>query len=597
MPLDGVTLAGVAGELSSTLLGGRVEKIAQPETDEIILNIRAKGTYKLLLTANANAPRVHLTETNKPNPTQAPMFCMVLRKHLSGGRVVAITQPDFERILALRIESLNEMGDRSVKTLLIEIMGKHSNIILLDEQDVILDSARHISHDISTVREVLPGRLYARPPAGDKVNPAVTDAETFENILLRDDKKQLKIQQAIYQSFNGISPVTASEICVRAGTGPEEYTGALTTKTRERLYETFHKVFTDVTRGTINCQVYLNEQGRPADFSVMPYKMFAHRETEGFASPSAMLEAFYRKRDADYRLSQKTADLRKLVDGYTARCVKKQLVHEQTLEEIKDRDLNRVYGELLTAYIYKIEKGADVFAAENFFEDGAETSIPLDPALTPAENAQAYFKQYNKQKRTHAALQEQMAQNAADIAYLDTVSASLQTAVLESDIADIRAELFEQGFLKKNRVAAGGKTLRKGKHPANKTARVTSKPLHFISSDGFDMYVGKNNTQNDTLTLRFAQNGDIWLHTKDIAGSHVIIRTNNVTPPDATLHEAVNLAAYYSKGRESAQVPVDYVIKKHVRKPNGAKPGFVIYDHHKTAYVTPEEPTLKTTAF
>lgn len=580
MPLDGVTLAGIVDELTCKLLGGRVDKVTQPESDEIILTIRGRGeNHKLLLSANASAPRLHFTATQKVSPLQAPMFCMVLRKHLCGGKLLAITQPDFERIVELDIESPNEMGDRSVKKLIIEIMGKHSNIMLVSDTGAILDAARHISHDTSSVREVLPGKAYMRPPSNGKTSPLEADADIFMQKLSKEDKAGIKIQQALYQSFNGVSPVMASEICLLAGVAPDEFTGTLSEAARSRLYEAFTGVFAEVRQGCFSCQAYFDDQNKAVDFTARPLTLYAHHRVETFASPSAMLEAYYRQRDADYRIAQKTADLRKLVAGHMERCVKKRLLYEKTQIEIQDRDRFRMYGELLTAYIHEVEKGADCFVALSFYNPGEEVEIPLNPMLTAPENAQAYFKQYNKQKRTFAALQEQMKQNDDDLSYLESVSVALQTASDEGDIADIRSELAGQGFVKK-------------KHVLRAKVQKKSKPLHFVSSDGFDIYVGKNNTQNDELTLRFAQNGDLWMHTKDIAGSHVIVRTNGAALPDRTISEAANLAAFYSKGRGSSQVPVDYTPVKHVKKPNGAKPGYVIYDHHKTAYVTPVETAL-----
>jgi predicted ribosome quality control (RQC) complex YloA/Tae2 family protein len=586
MPLDGVALSGVIHELNHILTDGRIDKITQPEPDEIVLTLRARGgNHKLLLTANASAPRLHFTAESKPAPLQAPMFCMMLRKQLSGGRLIKITQPEFERIAELHIEARDEMGDRAVKKLVIEIMGKHSNIILLDSGDVIADSARRVSHNTSSVREVLPGRKYQRPPSGDKQSPLGIDLSTFTERVNAQPTR--KIQQAVYQSFNGISPVMASEWCLEAGVQPDAPVNSLTEAGLSNVYAAFAggmKRVADVNKNMTGYSftVYIDANGIPADFSALPLSnVYAGYDTRAYESISPMLEDFYRQKDTAYRINQKTTDLRKLIATHIERCVKKQAVYDKTLADIADRDRLRVYGELLTASLYRVEPGAESFTAENFYDENKPVEIKLNPELTASENAQSYFKQYNKQKRTFTALQEQIKQNNDDLTYLDSVANSLQAASDEADIAEIRAELAEEGYVKKVSVKKNAKQMKK------------TKPLRYVSRDGFEMYVGKNNTQNDELTLRFAEARDIWLHTKDIAGSHVIIKTNGQPVTDATLLEAANLAAYYSKARGSAQVPVDYAPRKYVRKPNGAKPGYVIYDHNRTVYVTPKEVTTE----
>ena len=584
MPLDGTAIAGIIGELSTAVEGGRVDKISQPEPDEIILNLRGRGTnHKLLITANASAPRLNFTSLSKTSPLQAPMFCMVLRKHISGGRIVGIKQPDFERIVEIDIDAMDEMGDRSVKTLLIEIMGKHSNIMLLDGNRKVLDAIKHIPPSVSSVRTILPGVTYSRPPSG-KENPLEFAAEPSKQAFDQNDKSEIsKIQQAIYQRFNGISPVLAGEICARAQVHPDSYTSELSQGDFVRLHAAFTETMKTVQDGKFSFNIYYDEKGKTIDFAALPLSIYAHYHAEPHTSPSALLESFYVKRDESYRISQKTADLRKLITTHQERCRKKSAVYDKTLKEIENRDDLRIKGELITAYLYMIEKGASSFTAQNFYAESetapdAQIEIPLDPQLTPSENAQKYFKKYNKQKRTFAALQDQIKINQDDLAYLDSIFVAMDAVSDEADIAEIRAELAEQGFAK-SKHRANAKNKKAGK----------AKPLRYTSSDGFDMYVGKNNTQNDELTLRFAHPMDIWLHTKEIAGSHVIIRGEGKEIPRKTIEEAAMLAAYHSKGRQSSQVPVDYVIRKNVKKPKGAKPGFVIYDAHKTIYVTPEE--------
>jgi len=557
MPLDGITLNSVVQELTSTLTGGRVDKVTQPEPDELIIPIRSQGkNHKLLLTANANSPRLHLTKIHKTNPDKTYLFNMLLRKHLGGGRIRNITQPDFERIVEIHVDSPNELGDMSLKRLIIEIMGKHSNIILVDYKGNIMDSIRHVSREISSVREVLPGRPYVRPPSQMKVAPYPVDEDYF----LKVTDGAADIQKAIYKAYNGISPAMASEI-IRRG----EKLG------KKGLLTAFSALYDDVVNGRFDCRIY------ERDFSAVAMGIY-DEEGEAYESPSEMLETYYVNRDSRYRIAQKTADLRKLLTTYMERCRRKSQIYDETLKDIEDREQLRHYGELITSYIYAIPEGVSSAKVSDFYNDNQETEIPLDPLLSPAENAQRYFKGYNKAKRTYLALQEQMQSNESDIEYLDSVLAAMLSVTSEEDIAEVRAELAEQGFVKKKQQKVKG----------NKK----SKPLRYQSSDGLDIYVGKNNSQNDELTLRFANSADVWLHTKEIAGSHVIIRGDGREISETSIVEAAMLAAYYSKARQSSQVPVDYTLRRHVRKPKGAKPGFVIYDFHKTVYVTPSEKDL-----
>ncbi|MCL2462833.1 MAG: NFACT family protein [Defluviitaleaceae bacterium] len=574
MPLDGICIASVVKELRETLLDGRIEKIYQPERDDVIWLVRGHGVNRrLLLSANPSQPRLCLTQASRENPMQAPLFCMVMRKHLAGGRVTGISQPGFERIVEISVESLNEMGDMSAKKCVIEIMGKHSNIILLDENGVILDAARRVSLDISSVREVLPGKKYVYPPSKDKKNPLEATKEDFrQNIAARAGQK---LQSAVYQAYSGVSPLMGSEICVRAGLDPGMFAGELSEDDSGGLWRSFDKVFGLVRAGEYENVIYLDEQGKKTDFSALDVS-FLPGERRRFASPSEMLEHYYSERDAAYRTGQKTADLRKLIQQHIDRCAKKAQVYAQTMKDIEDRDQLRIFGEVITAGIYEIQKGMTTYTAPNFYDEtGGEVTVRLDPELTPSENAQRYFRKYNKAKRTHAALQDQIRQNAGDAAYLDGVMASLQNVAEEADIAEIREELAGSGFLKKT-----------GKKTASRPKK--SKPLRFVTGDGFEVYVGKNNIQNDELTMHMASNYDIWLHVKNVPGSHVILRVPpDRTPSNQALTEAAEIAAWYSKAKDAPSAQVDYTQKKNVKKPSGAKPGFVIYDDYKTAVVKP----------
>lgn len=583
MALDGFTLSNIIYELKSNIIGGRVDKVYQPEKDEIILQIRNKGNaYKLLLTANASSPRLHFTTIQKENPINAPLFCMVLRKHLSSGKIIDITQPKFERIVNIQVESINELGDYSVKTLIFEIMGKHSNIILIDDKNNILESIKHISFDKSSVREVLPGRSYSLPPSQNKKNPLETNFKEFMDII--KNSMPTKAQQIIYKSYNGISPILASEICINANVDPSINTEELLDNQIEDLYKSLDKIIKLNLQEKFNPQIIYSENDTVLDFTVFDFTMFNNLEKKYFSSISELLEFFYKSKDLTYRLNQKSQDLKKLISQNIERCAKKKQIQQKTLKEIENRDNLKLYGELITSNIYAIKKGMTKVKLNNFYsENFEEVEIRLDPNLTPAENAQKYFKKYNKEKRTFIALQEQIKQNNEELLYLESVLNSVQTCSDEYDIKEIRAELAEQGFLKRQ------KNNKNNKQKSNKKA----KPLHFISSDGFHIYVGKNNTQNDELTLRFAKSLDMWFHTKDIAGSHVIVVSEGKEIPNSTLNEAANLAAYYSKATNSSLVPVDYTLKKFIKKPNGAKPGMVIYETNKTAYITPDEKLIE----
>lgn len=583
MALDGFSISNIIYELKNTIIGGRVDKIYQPEKDEIVLQIRNKGNaYKLLLTANASSPRLHFSNIQKENPINAPLFCMVLRKHLASGKIIDITQPNFERIVNIQVESINELGDYSIKTLIFEIMGKHSNIILIDDKNNILESIKHISFDKSSVREVLPSKTYVLPPSQDKKDPLKTNFDEFLYII--KNSIPTKIQQLIYKSYNGISPILSSEICHNANIDPSTNIEELSNSQINNLYNALNNIVILNEQKQFNPQIIYNENESILDFTVFDFNMFKHLNKKYFSSISELLEFFYKSKDLTYRLNQKSQDLKRLISQNIERCVKKKDIQQKTLKDIENRDTLKLYGELITSNIYAIKKGMTKVKLNNFYsENFEEIEIRLDPNLTPAENAQKYFKKYNKEKRTFIALQDQIKQNNEELLYLESVLSSVSSCTDEYDIKEIRAELSEQGFLKRQ------KNSKNNKQKSNKRA----KPLHYISSDGFHIYVGKNNTQNDELTLRFAKPLDMWFHTKDIAGSHVIVVSEGKEIPNSTLNEAANLAAYYSKATNSSLVPVDYTPKKFIKKPNGAKPGMVIYETNKTAYITPNEKLIE----
>ncbi|MDR2166414.1 MAG: NFACT family protein [Clostridiales bacterium] len=568
MAFDGVAIACLLREMS-VLVGGRIDKITQPEGDEIVMTVRAAGAnHRLLLSCNANYPRLHFTAQTKESPLVAPMFCMVLRKHIQGGRIRGIFQPGLERIVRLEIEARDEMGDLGEKTLILEVMGRHSNIILT-QSGVILDSIKHISAGISS-RQVLPGRAYADPPTQDKLNPLELEFASFQAVLERDSG--LAARKAIFHNYTGISAPTAGIICQLAGLDPD-----LPVKGRDiALFEAFEKTMERLKSGRFEPYLIYGEGKNPQSFAFYGRGLYDGDFVRDFDSPSSLVEYFYSARDSVDRIRQKSADMRKLVQNLIARQVKKADMQEKTRREVAGRDRLRLFGELITANIYAISGGENSFTAQNFYEEDLPlVEIALDPQKSPAENAQAYFKKYNKQKRTAEALKLQMAQTSEELAYLEGVLQSIEQSENVADLAQIRGELQEGGFVKKRSEKRGQRS-------------EISRPLRF-EADGFEIFVGKNNRQNDEL-LRGAGRDDIWLHAKNIPGSHVIVRAKNGEISEAALEAAANFAAFYSKGRGSSLVPVDYCARKNVKKPPKAKPGMVIYDNYKTVLISPESP-------
>ena len=564
MAFDGITIAAVRKELSDALTGGRVYKIAQPEPDELLLTIKNNSSqYRLTLSASASLPLAYLTSKNKPSPITAPGFCMLLRKHIQNGRILSITQPGMERILNFRIEHLDEMGDLRTKQLIIELMGKHSNIIFCDENDVIIDSIKHISAMVSSVREVLPGKDYFIPHTQDKADPLEADRALFMERVFSGARPCFK---ALYTSFTGLSPAIAHEICYRAGGDADLSTAALEEAGRQALWEAFSSMMDEVRSGQFHpCIVY--EGGKPpvpAEYAAFPLTSYPADRRKEYASISALLEDYYAEKNTVTRIRQRSSDLRRIVSNALERNVKKYDLQLKQMRDTEKRDKYRVYGELLNTYGYGAEPGAKFLTCPNYYT-GEDLTIPLDPTLTAGENAKKYFEKYNKLKRTFEALSELTLETKAEVEHLESISTSLDIAQKEDDLVQIREELIESGYLHRK---GGGRA---------KKVKITSVPFHYISSDGYDIYVGKNNYQNDELTFRFASGGDWWFHAKGIPGSHVVVKAKGAELPDATFEDAARLAAYYSRGRGSEKVEVDYTEKKNVKKPAGAKPGFVVY--------------------
>lgn len=559
MAFDGITIANIVHELRENLLDGRINKIAQPETDELLLTIKTpKGQKRLSISASASLPLIYLTETNKPSPMTAPNFCMLLRKHINNGRITAITQPKLERIIRFEVEHLDELGDLCKKYLIIEIMGKHSNIIFCTEDNKIIDSIKHVSAQMSSVREVLPGREYFIPDTMEKSDPLDISFADFVSTLIA---KPTPLGKAIYTSFTGISPVVAEEICYIAGIDSEITPKELSEDVLIHLYKQFTLFFDPVIKGDFHPVIYY-DGAEPKEFCALPLSHFPMYEAKIFDSMSNVLETYYASKNTLTRIRQKSVDLRKIVQTALERNRKKYDLQSKQLKDTLNRDKYRIYGELINTYGYNLEPGAKQLDALNYYTNEM-VKIPLDPTKTPGENAQKYFDKYNKQKRTFEVLSSLIQETQEDITYLESVSNALDIALSEDDLTQIKEELIGAGYVRRKFT--------------KKKVKITSKPFHYISSDGYHMYVGKNNLHNDELTFHFAVGNDWWFHAKGCPGSHVIVKTNGEELPDRTFEEAGKLAAYYSKNRGNEKVEIDYIEKKHVKKPSGGKPGFVVY--------------------
>ena len=562
MAFDGVTIANIVYELNKELIGGRLYKIAQPENDELLLTIKtANGQKRLFISADASLPLIYLTENNKPSPMTAPNFCMLLRKHLQNGRITQISQPGLERIVHIKMEHLDEMGDLCQKTLVIEIMGKHSNIIFCNEENIIIDSIKHISAAISSVREVLPGKPYFVANTQDKLDALTTGFTAFCEVIGR---KAQPIFKAVYLSFTGISPILAQELCHEAGIDGEQSTAALSDNDYRKLYQAFEKMTLAIKSGDFTPNIAYTGT-RPVEFAAIPLTLYSKGADKivPYTSISTLLEHYYAEKNTLTRIRQKSADLRRIVQTALERDIKKYDLQLRQIKDTEKKDTYRIYGELLNTYGYGVEPGAKSMEALNYYTNEMIT-IPLDPTLSTTENAKKYFDKYAKLKRTYEALSELTKEVKQEIDHLESISTSLDIALKEEDLVQIKEELISSGFIR-----------RKGNA---KKEKITSKPFHYISSDGFHMYVGKNNFQNDELTFKFATGNDWWFHAKGMPGSHVIVKLDGADElPDRTFEEAGRLAAYYSKGREQEKVEIDYIQKKHIKKPAGAAPGFVVY--------------------
>ena len=559
MALDGITIANIVKEMRDALLGGRIAKIAQPEADELLLTVKApSGQRRLYISASASLPLVYLTDENKPSPFTAPNFCMLLRKHIANGRIVSITQPSLERIIVLGIEHLDELGDLCRKKLVIEIMGKHSNVIFCDEDDRIIDSIKHVPAQMSSVREVLPGRTYFIPDTMHKADPLTISESDFAALLRQ---KPSALSKALYTSLTGISPVVAEEICFLAGLDSALPPSELSDDLMTHLYRQFSLFLDQVREEDFHPAIYYRNN-EPQEFASVPLTHLEGCARQEFDTISQVLSSYYAVKNRITRIRQKSADLRHIVQTALERNRKKYDLQARQLKDTDKRETYKVYGELLQTYGYQAEPEAKEIEALNYYTNEM-IRIPLDPTKTPLENAKRYFEKYNKMKRTYEALSHLIVETRDEISYLESVSNALDIARTEDDLAQVKEELTQSGYVRRKFT--------------KKKEKFKSMPLHYISSDGYDMYVGKNNFQNEELTFSFASGNDWWFHAKKVPGSHVIVKSQGEDMPDRVFEEAGKLAAFYSKNNGSEKVEVDYVEKKHVKKVKGQKPGFVIY--------------------
>ena len=574
MALDGAFLYAVKNELQP-LVGGRIEKIHQPSREEAVISIRTRsGSKKLYISANAGSARVHVTEKSVDNPQTPPMFCMLLRKRLGSGKLIAVRQDGLERILFLDFECVNELGDVVTVTLACEIMGRCSNLIVIDHEGRVIDSIKRVDEEMSRERMVLPGMRYTLPPRDDRLN--FLTAESDEITARLREVQPAELSKALIRVFEGISPVLAREWTFFAGRGAELRSDTVDGDQLDRLQFAIKRTREQLTQGECCFCVASDRDGMLKDFSFVRLNQYGTLMlTKELGSASELLDYFYYERDRAARTKQRANDLFKLLVNLTERTSRRISAQQQELAACAEKDRFKLWGDLISANIYRIQKGDSSAEVENFYEEGCPTvSIELDIRRTPAQNAQRYYAEYKKCVTAEEKLAGQIEKGGEELAYLDSVFDALTRAESENDIIQLRLELVQQGYIR-----SGGS---KAKPPK------ALPPIEYRSSDGYTILVGRNNCQNDQLTLKFAEKTDIWLHTQTITGSHVIIVTEGETPPDKTIEEAAIIAAVNSKGRNSTLVPVDYCLARYVKKPSGAKPGKVIFTNYKTAFVKPD---------
>ena len=567
MPLDALCLSGVVHELQNALSGAKIDKIYQPGRDEVVLALRAPaGNVKLLLSANPSHPRAHLTQISRENPDKPPMFCMLLRKHLSGARLLELVQPPMERVVDLRLEALDELGDRVERRLVLEAMGRHSNLILLDGEGRIMDCLRRVDSDMSARRQVLPGLFY----------PSSLDRAALESALAAAPEES-QADKWLLDTFGGLSPLICRELAFRAGGATDARLHQMGEGGRSRLLDELEGLLRSVQENSFT-PVMLEKEGHPSDFTFQPISQYGPAVScVPFPSFSALLDRFYEQRENQERVRQRGQDLIRSVTNARDRAARKIGLQEQELAATRDRERLRQFGDIITSNLHAMEKGMSRLTAADFYDpECPQIHIPLDPLLTPQQNAAKYYKEYNKAKTAESILTLQLEKGRRDLDYLNSVLEAIALAEGERDLQEIRQELTDTGYLRRP-----SKARDRGK-------RVASKPMEFRSSSGLRISVGKNNTQNDLLTTKQAFKSDLWFHTQKIHGSHVILWTEGGQPDLTSIQEAAQLAAWFSQGRESGKVAVDYTPVKYVKKPGGARPGMVVYTTYETAYVAPD---------
>lgn len=576
MPFDGVTIHALTEEIKDIVIGSKVDKIHQPENDEIIIHVRRdRKNYKLLLSADSNLPHFGLTDLKKENPVTAPMFCMLLRKHLSGGKIINFEQLELERVVILTIESRTELGDMTQKRLIFEIMGKHSNITLVDEETKIIDCIKRIALGVNRYRQLFPGITYLYPP-NDKKDPRTIDEGTFLEDFIDIETKPLF--KHIYMTYQGISPVLAKEMCLSAELDFNSKTSELNEKDQRQLFKAFDAFFKAFNNKALQNQVvYFNNHALKdlTIFDLTPYQSDDYY-VKRFDTVIEVVNEYYANKNTVNKLLQRSHNLRKSIQSKIDRLNKKVKNLKEDLLFAESADKYKIKGELILSNIYRIDKGMRSVTLENYYDENKLMEIALDFRMSPSDNAQKFFKRYNKLKTAQIKVKEQLVHANNEINYLEQVLVNIEHSPDQQNIEDIKEELVLSGYIKN-----------KQKHQKKKRSKST--PYHYLSSDGFEILVGKNNLQNDELTLKQASKSDLWFHTKIIPGSHVIIRCYGKEASETAIKEAAMIAAYHSKAKDSSQVPVDYTEIRNIKKPNGAKPGMVIYSTNHTVYVTPIE--------
>ena len=582
MPLDALCLSGVVAELKPILTGAKIDKVHQPGRDEIILALRlGRGNGRLLLSASPNHPRLQMTELSRENPDAPPMFCMLLRKHLMGGRILSVEQPHLERIVELRLEVLDELGDRKERRLILEAMGRRANLVLVDDQGRIVDCLRRVDGDMSAQRQLLPGLFYRLPPAMDKADPTALDgAEWLRQV--EQASGESRVDHWLLDTFGGWSPLVCREIAFRAGGRVDITFDELGAQGRVRVAEAAEALLNSVKENNFTPTVISIEK-RSKDFTFFPAEQYEEAgECAAYPTFSALMDRFYEQRENQERIRQKGQDLIRSVTNARDRTARKIANQQRELDATQDRERLRQFGDIITSNLHTMERGMATLRALDFYDpEGAEVDIKLDPLLTPQQNAAKYYKEYNKAKTAEEMLTIQLEKGRRELDYLNSVLENITLAEGERDLQEIRQELADTGYLRRQT---------KGK---DKSRRLSPKPMEFRSTAGLRISVGKNNVQNDLLTCKQAFKSDIWFHTQKIHGSHVILWTGGAQPDLQSLNEAACLAAWFSQGRESGKVPVDYTPVKYVKKPAGARPGMVVYTTYETAWVTPDEGLVK----